>query len=103
MTVTTAHTGPDAVILDYNGVIGLQPTRSQWLNLARTAGWPEDGLTAFQRAFWSAREPYDAGQLSDLAYWAKVLGSHPVRACCANCAPSTPPCGPPPTAASWTS
>ncbi|MFF7899687.1 HAD-IA family hydrolase [Streptomyces sp. NPDC088817] len=67
----------DAVILDYNGVIGLQPTRSQWLRLARTASWPEDDLTGFQRAFWSAREPYDAGQLSDMAYWAKILGAHP--------------------------
>ncbi|MGW0137519.1 HAD-IA family hydrolase [Streptomyces calvus] len=77
MTPTTARTGLDAVILDYNGVIGLQPTRGQWLHLARTANWPEDDLAGFQRAFWSAREPYDAGQLSDLAYWAKVLGSHP--------------------------
>ncbi|MFD5492575.1 HAD-IA family hydrolase [Streptomyces sp. NPDC127091] len=68
---------PDAVILDYNGVIGLQPTRSQWFRLARTASWPEDDLTGFQRAFWSAREPYDAGQLSDMAYWTKVLGAQP--------------------------
>ncbi|MER6567004.1 HAD family phosphatase [Streptomyces sp. NPDC001093] len=73
----TPPTGLDAVILDYNGVIGLQPTRSQWLRLARIASWPEDDLTGFQRAFWSAREPYDAGQLSDMAYWARVLGSHP--------------------------
>jgi putative hydrolase of the HAD superfamily len=73
----TRHTRLDAVILDYNGVIGQQPTRSQWLRLARTASWPDDDLTGFQRAFWSAREPYDAGQLSDMAYWARVLGSHP--------------------------
>ncbi|MER6031579.1 HAD-IA family hydrolase [Streptomyces sp. NPDC001851] len=73
----TRHTRLVAVILDYNGVIGLQPTRSQWLRLARIASWSEDDLTGFQRAFWSAREPYDAGQLSDMAYWARVLGSHP--------------------------
>ncbi|MFE9905075.1 HAD-IA family hydrolase [Streptomyces achromogenes] len=73
MTRTTL----DAVILDYNGVIGLQPTHDQWLRLARTAAWPEDDLPGFQRAFWRAREPYDAGQLSDLAYWARVLGFHP--------------------------
>ncbi|MFB6750648.1 HAD family hydrolase [Streptomyces sp. NPDC056353] len=73
----TRPTGPEAVILDYNGVIGLQPTRAQWLRLARTASWPEDDLAAFQRAFWNARELYDAGQLSDLAYWARVLGAHP--------------------------
>ncbi|MET8565000.1 hypothetical protein ABZV75_32165, partial [Streptomyces flaveolus] len=60
-----------------NGVIGLQPTGSQWFRLARTASWPEDDLTGFQRAFWNARQPYDAGQLSDLAYWARALGSHP--------------------------
>ncbi|MGW4345293.1 HAD-IA family hydrolase [Streptomyces sp. NPDC004690] len=70
-------TGPDAVILDYNGVIGLQPTPAQWRHLARTASWPEDDLAGFQRAFWNARGPYDAGQLSDMAYWARVLGAHP--------------------------
>jgi putative hydrolase of the HAD superfamily len=73
----TAHPGLDAVIFDYNGVIGVQPTTGQWCHLARTAAWPEEDLTAFQAAFWSAREPYDAGQLSDLAYWARVLGHHP--------------------------
>lgn len=75
---TTTHTGPDAVILDYNGVIGVQPTTTQWLRLARTATW-EAGLAAFQNAFWSARALYDAGQLSDRAYWAQVLGFHPSR------------------------
>ncbi|MGW0222873.1 HAD family hydrolase [Streptomyces tendae] len=77
MTPTTAQAGLDAVILDYNGVIGLQPTTDQWLCLARTALWPEDDLSAFQHAFWTARSAYDAGQLSDLAYWATVLGHHP--------------------------
>ncbi|MEV5506597.1 HAD family hydrolase [Streptomyces orinoci] len=77
MNPNTAHPGLDAVILDYNGVIGLQPTTGQWCHLARTAAWPTEDLTAFQTAFWSAREPYDAGQLSDLAYWARVLDHHP--------------------------
>lgn len=77
MTPTTAHAGLDAVILDYNGVIGLQPTTDQWLHLARTALWPEDDLPAFQHAFWTARTAYDAGHLSDLAYWATVLDHHP--------------------------
>ncbi|MFC9464412.1 HAD family hydrolase [Streptomyces coelicoflavus] len=76
-TPTTAHPGLDAAILDYNGVIGLQPTTDQWLHLARTALWPEDDLPTFQHAFWNARPAYDAGQLSDLAYWATVLGHHP--------------------------
>lgn len=77
MTPTTAHAGLDAVILDYNGVIGLQPTTDQWLRLARTALWSDDDLPAFQHAFWNARPAYDAGQLSDLEYWATVLGHHP--------------------------
>ncbi|MFJ3019466.1 HAD family hydrolase [Streptomyces tendae] len=77
MTPTTAHADQDAVILDYNGVIGLQPTTDQWLHLVRTALWPADDLPAFQHAFWNARPAYDAGQLSDLAYWATVLGHHP--------------------------
>ncbi|MFH9819662.1 HAD family hydrolase [Streptomyces sp. NPDC017230] len=76
MTPATAQAGLDAVILDYNGVIGLQPTTDQWLRLAHTALRPED-LPAFQNAFWNARCAYDAGQLSDLAYWATVLGHHP--------------------------
>ncbi|MFD5308555.1 HAD family hydrolase [Streptomyces ardesiacus] len=76
MTSTT-HADLDAVILDYNGVIGLQPTTDQWLRLACTALRNEDDLPAFQHAFWNARPAYDAGQLSDLAYWATVLGHHP--------------------------
>ncbi|MDX2819907.1 HAD family phosphatase [Streptomyces ipomoeae] len=77
MTLTTANPALDAVILDYNGVIGLQPGAEQWRYLARLANWPDDDITSFQNAFWSAREAYDAGQLSDLAYWARVLGYHP--------------------------
>ncbi|MEU3162072.1 HAD family hydrolase [Streptomyces griseoincarnatus] len=77
MTPATAQAGLDAVILDYNGVIGLQPTTAQWLHLARTALCFDDNLPAFQNAFRNARSAYDAGQLSDLAYWATVLGHHP--------------------------
>lgn len=77
MTRTTAHPGLDAAILDYNGVIGLQPTPDQWQHLARTANWPDQDLAGFQDAVWNARPPYDAGQLSDMAYWAQVLGAHP--------------------------
>ncbi|MEU9735237.1 HAD-IA family hydrolase [Streptomyces sp. NPDC048002] len=74
---TTAHPGLDAAILDYNGVLGLQPRLDQWQRLARTAHWSEQDLAGFQDAVWSARPAYDAGQLSDMAYWAKVLGAHP--------------------------
>ncbi|MEU9397761.1 HAD family phosphatase [Streptomyces sp. NPDC048324] len=72
----TANPALDAVILDYNGVIGLQPDTDQWRHLADLANRPDD-IASFQNAFWSAREAYDAGQLSDLAYWARVLGYHP--------------------------
>ncbi|MEV0469218.1 HAD-IA family hydrolase [Streptomyces prunicolor] len=77
MTRTTAHPGLDAAILDYNGVLGLQPTDDRWRHLARTANWPEQDVNGFRNAVWNARPAYDAGQLSDMAYWAKVLGAHP--------------------------
>jgi putative hydrolase of the HAD superfamily len=74
---TTAHPGLDAAILDHNGVLGTQPVHDQWQHLARTANWPEQDLDGFQEAVWGARPAYDAGQLSDMAYWAQVLGAHP--------------------------
>lgn len=73
----SSPTGVDAVILDYNGVIGLQPGTAMWTRLADLAEWPDGHLPSFQDAFWNARERYDAGELSDLAYWATVLGHHP--------------------------
>ncbi|MCZ0997591.1 HAD-IA family hydrolase [Streptomyces mirabilis] len=74
---TTAHPYLDAAILDYNGVLGRQPRFDQWQHFARTANWPEQDLDGFQEAVWAARPAYDAGQLSDMAYWGKVLGAHP--------------------------
>jgi putative hydrolase of the HAD superfamily len=65
------------VIIDYNGLIGLQPEADQWRHLARLAAWPDDDVASFQNAFWSAREAYDVGRLSDLAFWAQTLGRHP--------------------------
>ncbi|WP_019061436.1 HAD family hydrolase [Streptomyces prunicolor] len=73
---TPTDTGIDALILDYNGVKGRQPDTLLWTRLAEVAEWPGH-LNAFQDAFWAARDAYDAGELSDLAYWAKVLGYHP--------------------------
>ncbi|MFI9829703.1 HAD family hydrolase [Streptomyces sp. NPDC051913] len=69
--------GIEALLLDYNGVIGLQPTTAMWTQLADLAEWPDRHLPSFQDACWAPRNAYDAGQLSDLAYWAKVLGHHP--------------------------
>ncbi|MBP5896537.1 MULTISPECIES: HAD family hydrolase [Streptomyces] len=78
MTRTSASpTGVDALILDYNGVLGLQPSTAMWTRLADLAEWPDRHLPSFQDAFWAPRNAYDAGELSDLAYWAKVLGHHP--------------------------
>ncbi|MDH6439345.1 putative hydrolase of the HAD superfamily [Streptomyces sp. SAI-144] len=78
MTRTSASsTGVDALILDYNGVPGLQPSNAMWIRLADLAEWPDRHLPSFQDAFWAPRNAYDAGELSDLAYWAKVLGHHP--------------------------
>ncbi|MGW4090805.1 HAD-IA family hydrolase [Nocardia sp. NPDC004750] len=67
----------DAVIFDYNGVIGLQPTVPMWSELAELAGWHADQLELFQNAFWSAREPYDSGDFDDTDFWTTVLGHRP--------------------------
>ncbi|MEV6389512.1 HAD family hydrolase [Nocardia xishanensis] len=67
----------DAVIFDYNGVIGLQPTVPMWSGLAELAGWRADQLGLFQNAFWSAREPYDSGESDDADFWTAVLGHRP--------------------------
>jgi putative hydrolase of the HAD superfamily len=78
MTATTlAPAQPDpgleAVILDYNGVVGLQPDRDQWISLAALAGWPADDLKAFMTAFWRYREDYDAGAISTHVFWSRLL------------------------------
>ncbi|SUD47754.1 ?-D-glucose-1-phosphatase [Nocardia otitidiscaviarum] len=67
----------DAVIFDYNGVIGLQPTLPMWGELAELAGFRADQLEHFRTAFWSARERYDSGDLDDTAFWTAVLGHRP--------------------------
>ncbi|MGW4774811.1 hypothetical protein ACWEO2_43140, partial [Nocardia sp. NPDC004278] len=67
----------DAVIFDYNGVIGLQPTVPMWSRLAELAGWHADQLGLFMNAFWSAREPYDSGEFDDTEFWTTVLGHRP--------------------------
>ncbi|MGA5200550.1 HAD family hydrolase [Streptomyces variegatus] len=77
MTRTSASPTGVALLLDYNGVLGLQPSTGMWTRLADLAEWPHRHLPSFQDAFWAPRNAYDAGELSDLAYWAKVLGHHP--------------------------
>lgn len=79
MTTALSHQPAefDAVIFDYNGVIGLQPTVPMWTELAGLAGWHADRLGHFQNAFWSAREPYDSGESGDTDFWTAVLGHRP--------------------------
>ncbi|MGW0178300.1 HAD-IA family hydrolase [Nocardia sp. NPDC003345] len=75
--MTNQPTPPDAVIFDYNGVIGLQPTAPGWAGLAALARWDADRRGPFQDAFWSAREPYDSGDSDDSVFWTAVLGHCP--------------------------
>ncbi|MBF6451891.1 HAD family hydrolase [Nocardia cyriacigeorgica] len=78
MTIEPLHQTAelDAVIFDYNGVIGLQPTPAMWGELAELADRADD-LARFQSAFWDAREPYDSGTLDDADFWTAVLGHRP--------------------------
>ncbi|MGW5386182.1 HAD family hydrolase [Nocardia sp. NPDC003963] len=76
-TLAPRTPSPAAVIFDYNGVIGLQPTALAWRGLAELAGWPADRLEHFQSVFWSAREPYDSGDFDDAEFWTTVLGRRP--------------------------
>ncbi|NUP25815.1 MAG: hypothetical protein HOQ44_03820, partial [Nocardia sp.] len=50
-TLAPQAPSPDAVIFDYNGVIGRQPTALAWRGLAELAGWPADRLEHFQSVF----------------------------------------------------
>ncbi|MER6409233.1 HAD-IA family hydrolase [Streptomyces viridosporus] len=75
MTTPTTPSAPDlgTLILDYNGVIGRQPTAPMWARLAALAGWPADQSADFETAFWARRAPYDAGQISTHAFWRGLL------------------------------
>ncbi|MGW1002066.1 HAD-IA family hydrolase [Streptomyces sp. NPDC001118] len=61
------------LITDYNGVIGYQPQADDWERLAALAGWHPDQTAAFERAFWAAREPYDAGAITAQMFWSRLL------------------------------
>ncbi|MFM9462685.1 HAD-IA family hydrolase [Streptomyces scabiei] len=71
----TAPNGADleAVILDYNGVIGRQPSSAQWTRLAELAGWHPHETPAFQQAFWQRREPFDQGITGTHTFWSGLL------------------------------
>ncbi|MFJ8018705.1 HAD-IA family hydrolase [Streptomyces sp. NPDC096311] len=73
MTRRSAFSDLQAIIVDWNGVIGRQPTQQQWAHLAACAGWPIDKLSAFQQEFWQARPPYDAGQAGGTEFWRALV------------------------------
>ncbi|MEV6403935.1 HAD-IA family hydrolase [Streptomyces bobili] len=63
----------EAVILDHNGVTGVQPGIGQWEHLAALADWPAARLSEFQKLFWSRREAYDAGAVSTFEFWTGMV------------------------------
>ena len=68
-----------ALILDHNGVIGVQPDTGQWENLADLAGWSAAHLSEFQQEFWKRREAYDAGAVSPREFWTSMVrGTRPL-------------------------
>ncbi|MFF7953920.1 HAD family hydrolase [Streptomyces griseorubiginosus] len=75
MTTPSATPGQrlEALILDYNGVIGLQPTQQMWVRLAALAGWPAEQTADFETEFWARRAPYDAGEISTHNFWSGLL------------------------------
>ncbi|MBQ0972849.1 HAD family phosphatase [Streptomyces sp. RK31] len=73
MPTTHNGSGPEAVILDYNGVLGRQPNLAQWTQLAELAGWHPHETHAFQQAFWQRREPYDQGTATTHTFWSGLL------------------------------
>jgi putative hydrolase of the HAD superfamily len=73
-TSTAAHLdGLEAAILDYNGVIGVQPSPAQWGELAELAGWHPQDAEAFQTAFWKRRTAYDEGAITTHVFWDGLL------------------------------
>ncbi|MEU1621483.1 HAD-IA family hydrolase [Streptomyces sp. NPDC005722] len=63
----------EAVVFDYNGVIGVQPPAEAWDRLAHLAGWPPDRTPQFQQAFWARRPGYDAGVTTNAQFWSSGL------------------------------
>ncbi|MET9779136.1 HAD-IA family hydrolase [Streptomyces sp. NPDC006367] len=76
MTTTASTVHPDrleAAILDYNGVLGVQPDLTHWKALAELAGWAPQDVKAFQKAFWQRRTAYDEGTITSEVFWAGLL------------------------------
>ncbi|MGI5254102.1 HAD-IA family hydrolase [Actinacidiphila glaucinigra] len=73
MTLRPPATALQAVILDYNGVVGTMPPAEAWQGLAQLAGWPADRTPQFQQAFWARRPGYDAGVITNAQFWSSGL------------------------------
>src|SRR5579864_7472174 len=61
--------GVDAVIFDFGGFLCFNPTNEQFARAAATCGLT---VPEFLHAFWSNRNPYDAGEIEPETYWDKV-------------------------------
>jgi putative hydrolase of the HAD superfamily len=59
-----------AVIFDYGIVLTGPPDAAAWANMLRITGLPEE---RFQSLYWANRPAYDAGKLTGIGYWQKLL------------------------------
>ncbi|MFJ5220158.1 HAD-IA family hydrolase [Streptomyces sp. NPDC088354] len=73
MTLRPPASAWDAVLFDFNGVIGVQPEAQDWDRLAQLAGWPPERVPQFMQAFWARRGGYDAGVITDAQFWSSGL------------------------------
>ncbi len=65
-----------AVILDFGGVLAFHPTSEQIAEAAQAGGL---NVPDFLHAFWSNRIPYDAGEIDEYAYWARIVSRNIVE------------------------
>ncbi len=61
-----------AAIFDYAGVVSEHQSDADWNRLVSAAGAP---ASAFKRAYWELRPPYDRGEDDGSAYWSKVAAA----------------------------
>ena len=59
-----------AVVFDYGIVLTGPPDAAAWANMLRITGLPEE---RFQSLYWANRPAYDAGKLTGIGYWQKLL------------------------------
>ena len=64
---------PDWAIVDFNGVLGLQPTTRDWQELAKASGWT-GSVAELQHEFWDRRAAFDLGEVTAEQFWAPLIG-----------------------------